>query len=63
MADSRRCTVCGRTLRDSASRARGTGPVCDRKTRALRLPSTRRPALPPYVGGRAVDDVPTGSLF
>ncbi len=65
MADSRRCTVCGRALRDPVSRARGTGPVCDRKTRerALRLPSTRRPALPPYVGGRPVDDVPTGSLF
>ncbi|MER7696192.1 DUF6011 domain-containing protein [Streptomyces sp. NPDC096095] len=49
MTDSRRCTVCGRTLRDPASRARGTGPVCERKTRA-RLPRHLRP----------VDDVPTG---
>ncbi|MGW1295131.1 hypothetical protein [Streptomyces sp. NPDC002533] len=54
MADSRRCTVCGR--------ARGTGPVCERKTRPVRLPATRHPALPPYVGGRPVDDV-TSPLF
>ncbi|MGW0642356.1 DUF6011 domain-containing protein [Streptomyces badius] len=65
MAESPRCTVCARTLRDPVSRARGTGPVCERKTRerALRLPSTRRPALPAYVGGRPVDDVPTSPLF
>ncbi|MFC8658076.1 DUF6011 domain-containing protein [Streptomyces parvus] len=61
MADSRRCTVCGRALRDPASRARGTGPVRERNTRALRLPSTRRPALPPYVNGRPVDDIAIGS--
>ncbi|MFH9769041.1 DUF6011 domain-containing protein [Streptomyces microflavus] len=44
MSDVRRCAVCGRTLRDPASRARGTGPVCARK---------RRQVLP-------VDDVPAG---
>ncbi|MFC8658478.1 DUF6011 domain-containing protein [Streptomyces parvus] len=61
MADSRRCAVCGRALRDPASRARGTGPVCDRKTRTLRLPATRRPGLPPYVNGRPVDDIAVDS--
>ncbi|MFG2506762.1 DUF6011 domain-containing protein [Streptomyces rubiginosohelvolus] len=63
MAESLRCTVCGRALRDPASRARGTGPVCDRKTRIPPLPGTRRPALPPYVDGRPVDDVPASPLF
>lgn len=63
MAESPRGTVCGRVLRDPASRARGTGLVCERKTRALRLPRTRRPALPPYVDGRPVDDVPASPLF
>ncbi|MGW1223730.1 DUF6011 domain-containing protein [Streptomyces californicus] len=63
MADTPRCTVCGRTLRDPASRARGTGPVCHRKTRTPHSPAPRRPALPPYVGGRAVEDVPASPLF
>ncbi|MEU6952095.1 DUF6011 domain-containing protein [Streptomyces sp. NPDC045714] len=52
MADSRRCTVCGRTLRDPASRARGTGPVCARNLKGLSR-RMRRQLLP-------VDDVPTG---
>ncbi|MEV6437261.1 DUF6011 domain-containing protein [Streptomyces anulatus] len=63
MADTPRCTVCGRPLRDPASRARGTGPVCHRKTRTLRLPATRRPALLPYLDGRPVHDVPASPLF
>ncbi|WP_228989441.1 DUF6011 domain-containing protein [Streptomyces sp. DH8] len=60
MADVRRCTVCGRPLRDPASRARGTGPVCNRKTRPVRLPPTSHPALPLQLGGRPVTDVPAG---
>ncbi|MFD8581540.1 DUF6011 domain-containing protein [Streptomyces californicus] len=60
MADTPRCTVCGRTLRDPASRARGTGPVCNRKTRTAPPPPTRRPVLPLQLGGRPVTDVPAG---
>ncbi|WP_405549731.1 DUF6011 domain-containing protein [Streptomyces microflavus] len=52
MSDVRRCTVCGRTLRDPASRARGTGPVCARKLRKL-CKKARRQLLP-------VADVPAG---
>ncbi|WP_353962289.1 DUF6011 domain-containing protein [Streptomyces sp. NBC_01433] len=58
MADSRRCTVCGRTLRDPASRARGTGPVCARKTRAV--PRQVPFSLPPSLRTRALADVPVG---
>ncbi|MEU0309754.1 DUF6011 domain-containing protein [Streptomyces cyaneofuscatus] len=52
MSEARRCTVCGRPLRDPVSRARGTGPVCARKLRELSR-QARRQLLP-------VDDVPTG---
>ncbi|MFJ8760809.1 DUF6011 domain-containing protein [Streptomyces cyaneofuscatus] len=45
MSDVRRCTVCGRPLRDPASRARGTGPVCARKLREM-SPKQRRQVLP-----------------
>ncbi|MEV8395943.1 MULTISPECIES: DUF6011 domain-containing protein [unclassified Streptomyces] len=33
------CRMCGRRLRDAVSLARGTGPVCHAKSRALRRPS------------------------
>ncbi|MGW6739700.1 DUF6011 domain-containing protein [Streptomyces sp. NPDC055025] len=33
MTTGTHCQVCGRHLRDPASRARGTGPVCHTKTR------------------------------
>ncbi|MFE3400763.1 DUF6011 domain-containing protein [Streptomyces anulatus] len=59
MAESPRCTVCGRPLRDPVSRARGTGPVCHRKTRSA---AARRPAawtLPARLL-RPIADVPTG---
>jgi len=52
MSETRRCAVCGRNLRDPASRARGTGPVCARKLREM-SPKQRRQLLP-------VDDVLTG---
>ncbi|MEU0002664.1 DUF6011 domain-containing protein [Streptomyces microflavus] len=42
---TRYCTVCGRPLRDPASRARGTGPVCARKLREM-SPKQRRQVLP-----------------
>ncbi|MFB6423655.1 DUF6011 domain-containing protein [Streptomyces microflavus] len=52
MDETRFCTVCGRPLRDPASRARGTGPVCARKLREM-SPKQRRQVLP-------VADVPAG---
>ncbi|MEV5681000.1 DUF6011 domain-containing protein [Streptomyces sp. NPDC052179] len=55
VADSRRCTVCGRNLTDAASRARGTGPVCARKTRTAPLPLP-----PPRPRTRPLVDVPAG---
>ncbi|MFE9886261.1 DUF6011 domain-containing protein [Streptomyces scopuliridis] len=39
MTGTSRCRMCGRRLRDAASRARGTGPVCHAKTRAPHPPA------------------------
>lgn len=39
-----RCGLCGRLLRDPASRARGLGPVCARRSQSR---SARRPSLQP----------------
>ncbi|MFJ1695723.1 DUF6011 domain-containing protein [Streptomyces sp. NPDC088252] len=34
------CRVCGRPLRSQASRARGVGPTCHRRTRGHTAPRT-----------------------
>lgn len=59
MAESPRCTVCGRPLRDPVSRARGTGRVCHRKTRGV---PPLRPATWTLLARllRPIADVPTG---
>ncbi|MEV6450947.1 DUF6011 domain-containing protein [Streptomyces anulatus] len=59
MSDPRPCTVCGHALRDPASRARGTGPVCHRKTRAAPAPRPAAWTLPAR-RLRPIADVPTG---
>ncbi|MFD6587291.1 DUF6011 domain-containing protein [Streptomyces anulatus] len=59
MAESPRCTVCGRLLRDPASRARGIGPVCHRKTRSAPAPRPAAWTLPATLL-RPIADVPTG---
>ncbi|MBK3556270.1 hypothetical protein JHN55_06920 [Streptomyces sp. MBT56] len=59
MPDSRHCTMCGRPLRDPASRARGTGPVCHRKTRSAPSPRPASWTLPASLL-RPIADVPTG---
>jgi hypothetical protein len=41
---TRKCTRCGRTLRDAKSVALGRGPVCDRKAKAELAASTAQPA-------------------
>ncbi len=51
MTAARPCTVCGRPLTDPVSRLRGTGPVCERRTRR----PTRQDVL-----SRPMTDVPTG---
>ncbi|WP_443034222.1 DUF6011 domain-containing protein [Streptomyces sp. BE147] len=42
------CRACGRLLRSAASRARGLGPVCARRTRSHTAPAA--PAFDPIPG-------------
>ncbi|MEV6477645.1 DUF6011 domain-containing protein [Streptomyces sp. NPDC051657] len=51
--------MCGRPLRDPASRARGTGPVCHRKSRSAPVPRPAAWTLPASLL-RPIADVPTG---
>lgn len=52
-----RCALCGRLLADPASRARGLGPVCFRRSGGRPGPRALRPR-PPGAPGVPVPEIP-----